>query len=273
MLGTADVAATAVVRRLGVLRTTFLTHFCSIAIFTTYMFVAWDLGVLSLAQWAQLAGLSVLGTTVTVAFYRALQLGPVAIVSPVTSAYAVVVVLLAVAFVGERLSAGQAVAVAATIGGVVLASINIGDIRSGRGIGPGVLIALVITVAIGVWIYSIGVLSRELGWFLPVYISRVLTLAMLGPAAAIRRDWPWQRLTVPLALGVVVVGVLETGSLLAFARGAEIGVISIVAAASTTYPIVPILGGLVIFHERISRTQLVGLAVVVAGLVMLGLSS
>ena len=71
-LGTADVAAAAVVRRLGVLRTTFLSHFCSIAIITGYMFVAWDLGVISLTQWAQLAGLSVLGATVTVAFYRAL---------------------------------------------------------------------------------------------------------------------------------------------------------------------------------------------------------
>ena len=272
-LGTADVAAAAVVRRLGVLRTTFLSHFCSIAIITAYMFVAWDLGVISLTQWAQLAGLSVLGATVTVAFYRALQLGPVAVVSPVTSAYAVVVVLLAVAFVGERLSAGQAVAVAATIGGVALASINIGDMRSGRGIGPGVLIALVITVGIGVWIYSIGVLAKEIGWFLPIYVSRLFTLAMLGPASAIRRDWPWQRLTVPLALGVVVVGVLETGSLLAFARGAEIGVISIVAAASTTYPIVPILGGLVVFRERLGATQFVGLAIVVAGLVMLGLNS
>ncbi len=272
-LGTADVAAAAVVRRLGVLRTTFLSHFCSIAITTTYLFVAWDLGVISLTQWAQLAGLSVLGATVTVAFYRALQLGPLAVVSPVTSAYAVVVVLLAVAFVGERLSAGQAVAVAATIGGVALASINIGDIRSGRGIGPGVLIALVITVGIGVWIYSIGVLAKEIGWFLPIYVSRLFTLAMLGPASAIRRDWPWQRLTVPLALGVVVVGVLETGSLLAFARGSEIGVISIVAAASTTYPIVPILGGLVVFRERLGPTQLFGLAVVVAGLVMLGLNS
>ena len=272
-LGTADVAAAAVVRRLGVLRTTFLSHFCSIAIITTYLFVAWDLGVISLTQWAQLAGLSVLGATVTVAFYRALQLGPVAVVSPVTSAYAVVVVLLAVAFVGERLSAGQTVAVAATIGGVALASINIGDMRSGRGIGPGVLIALVITVGIGVWIYSIGVLAKEIGWFLPIYVSRLFTLAMLGPASAIRRDWPWQRLTVPLALGVVVVGVLETGSLLAFARGAEIGVISIVAAASTTYPIVPILGGLVVFRERLGATQFVGLAIVVAGLVMLGLNS
>ncbi len=273
MLGTADVAATAVVRRLGVLRATFLSHFCAIAIYTTYMIVASDLGDLSLTHWALLGGLSVLGATLTVAFYRALQLGPVAVVSPVTSAYAVVVVLLAVVFVGERLSAGQAVAVAATIGGVALASINIGDMRSGRGIGPGVLIALAITVGIGVWIYSIGVLAREIGWFLPIYVGRLMTLAILTPASAIRRDWPWQRLTVPLALGVVVVGALETGSLMVFARGAQVGVISIVAAASTTYPLLPILGGLVFFRERLGATQFFGLAIVVASLVMLGLNS
>ena len=84
---------------------------------------------------------------------------------------------------------------------------------------------------------------------------------------------PWQQLTVPLALGVGAVGVLETASLLAFARGAEIGVISIVAAASTVYPVVPILGGVFIFRERLTPTQMTGLVVVVAGLVMLALAS
>ena len=214
-----------------------------------------------------------LGTLLYVAFYRALQLGPIAIVTPVVSTYAVIVILLSVAIVGERLSGGQVLAIAATIGGVVLASINVGEIRSGRMLSRGVLIALAATVFIGVWIYSIGVISREVGWFLPIYVNRLLTLAILVPVSTVRRSWPWQQLTVPLALGVLAVGVLETASLMAFARGAEVGVISIVAAASTVYPLVPILGGVFIFHERLSPTQIAGLVVVVVGLVMLALAS
>ena len=272
-LGFADLAGAAVVRRFGVLRTALVAHLFSTALITIYLLLAWDLGVLSALHWAQLAGVSALGTLVYVAFYRALQLGPIVIVSPVVATYAVIVILLSVVVVGERLSAGQILAMTATIGGVVLASIDVGEIRSGRILSRGVLIALAATVGIGVWIYSIGVISKEVGWFLPIYVNRLLTLAMLAPISAIRRAWPWQRLTVPLALGVGAVGVLETASLLAFARGAEVGVISIVAAASTVYPVVPILGGVFIFRERLAPTQMGGLAVVVVGLVMLALAS
>ena len=101
----------------------------------------------------------------------------------------------------------------------------------------------------------------------------MLTLVILVPVLAVRRSWPWQRLTLPLALGVLAVGVLETASLLAFARGSEVGVISIVAAASTVYPLVPILGGVFIFHERLAPTQIGGLAVVIVGLLLLALVS
>lgn len=272
-LGFADLTGAAVVRRLGVLRTAVVSHLFTTALLTVFLLIASDLGALSAAHWAQLAGLSVLGTFVYIAFYRALQLGPIAIVTPVVSTYAVIVILLSVVVIGERLSGGQVLAIAATIGGVVMASVDIGEIRSGRMLSRGVLIALVATVGVGVWIYAIGVVSRDLGWFLPVYINRLLTLAILAPVAAVRRSWPWQQLTVPLVLGVLVVGVLETASLMAFARGAEIGTISIVAAASTVYPVVPILGGVFIFHERLAPTQVAGLVIVVVGLVMLALAS
>ena len=55
--------------------------------------------------------------------------------------------------------------------------------------------------------------------------------------------------------------------LFAFSRGAEIGLISIVGAASTVYPIIPILGGFYLYRERLAPNQLVGLLVIVVGLV------
>ena len=273
-VGISDLIAVAVTRRLGVLRTVSGIQVVSVLATTPYLVFAASLGDLSLANWGALAGLSIMGSALLLSFYKALQLGPVAIVSPVVSSNAVVVVILAAVFVGERLSGGQLIGVTATIGGVILASVNLQQARSGRGvISKGVVIALIATVGVGVWIYSIGVLSRELGWFLPVYVTRLLMLGIYGPTSLVRREWPWQRLTVALSLGVVAIGILETGSLFAFARGAEVGIISIVAAASTTYPIVPIVGGMLIFRERLAPSQLAGLPIVLAGLVVLGMSA
>src|SRR4029453_13276279 len=46
----------------------------------------------------------------------------------------------------------------------------------------------------------------------------------------------------------VMVGVVELVGTIAYARGAEVGLVSIVTAASATYPLIPVLGGVVLLH-------------------------
>ena len=273
-LGVSDLVAVPTTRKLGVLRVAIGVHVVAVAASTVYLLLASSLSQLSATHWAALFGLSVLGVGYYLSFYKALQLGPVAIVTPVVSAYAVVAILLAVVFLGERLTDGQALGIAATIGGVALSSVDPRGMRSGGSvIGKGVLFALAATLGLGLWSYSLGVLSREIGWFLPVYVIRLFIMSILAPVSIVRREWPWRGLTAPLGLGVVVVGILEIIGLFAFARGTEVGVISIVAAASTTSPIVPMLGGLLIFRERLALSQVAGLAVALGGILVLGLNS
>ncbi len=273
--GVSDLTMAVLSKKLGVFGTAVGANLVG-AVFSTAMYFALgqDMGRVSPGQWAALAGLSVLASGIILSFYRGMQLGPVAIVSPLSSTYAVLVVLMAVAFLGERLNAGQVAGATASIGGVVLASVDFGRLRRGTPLaGPGVVYGLAATLGFGIWQYAMGVMSRELGWFLPIYVSRLFTLVVLGPIAASARQWPWQRLNSALGVGVAAVGTLDTLGLLAFARGTEVGLISIVTAASTTYPVVPILGGLLVFRERLARSQGIGLVLVLAGLLLLGLSS
>jgi drug/metabolite transporter (DMT)-like permease len=60
---------------------------------------------------------------------------------------------------------------------------------------------------------------------------------------------------------------------LAFNHGAEFGHISVTAAAASVYPLIPVAGGVFLLRERLARTQFAGLAAIVAGLLVLGLSS
>jgi len=66
-------------------------------------------------------------------------------------------------------------------------------------------------------------------------------------------------------------GVVELFGSMLYARGAEVGLVSIVTAASATYPFIPVLGGVVLLHERLVPNQYVGVALVVAGLMLLAL--
>ncbi|MCI0796670.1 MAG: DMT family transporter [Chloroflexi bacterium] len=272
--GIADFVAAVVSKRLGVLRTIVGVHLVSIPVAAVYFFAVSDISIVSLTHWAVLLLISAVSFIVYIVFYKALQVGPVAVVSPIVSAYAVVVIVLAFIFTGERLSVMQGVAVSASVGGIVLASVSLrSGMRLREVVGFGALLGFVAMVGIGVWQFGVGILSRDIGWFLPIFLGRVITFGMFVPLVAVRREWPWQRLSAPLLVGVVVVGITETGGLFAFARGAEIGVISIVAAASITYPIIPILGGLIVFKEELGFTQYVGLAVALAALLVLALSS
>ncbi|MCH7718508.1 MAG: EamA family transporter, partial [Chloroflexi bacterium] len=192
--GIADFITAVVAKRLGILRSIVGVHVVSILATVGYFLAISDVATVSAANWAFLVALSVIGFAIYLSFYRALQIGPIAIVSPVVSAFAVVVIILALIFTGERLTGIQSLAAAASIGGIVLASVNI---RSGMAmrdiVGLGVLLSFVAMFGIGVWQFGIGLLSREIGWFLPIFLGRVITLAMFAPLVAARREWPWQR--------------------------------------------------------------------------------
>ena len=272
--GVADFVAAAASKRLGVLRTATGVHLSSSVALAGYFFFVFEPGLLTWLHWAALASISVLGVLVYIVFYRALSEGPVAVVSPIVSSYAIVLIALAVAFSGERLSGWQLVGAACSIGGVVLASFDPRGLSAGgKVIGLGVWLAIATMLGIGVLSYAIGILSRELGWFLPVYISRTMTLGLFIPLTAVMRQWNLRGVTIPLAVAVALAGIVEMGGMFAYARGAEVGVISIVAAASISYPLIPMLGGIIAFGERLAVSQWVGLCIALAGLLVLALAS
>ena len=273
-IGLADLMAALVSRRIGIFRVLIWTHIAAVALTSIYLPFADTVGEVSATNWGALFGISVLIIVTLSALYKSLQLGPVAVVSPIVSASSVVAIPLAVVFVGERLATGQILGATATIGGVVLVSVDTRQLRVGQWlIGKGVLFAVAAMVGAGVWTYAMGVLSKELGWFPPVYITRLMTLVILIAVQAGVRPWPWEGMNTKLLLGVTLIALSETIGLFAFTKGAADGTISVVAAAMSVYPLVPIAGGLVIFRERLAPNQVVGLAIVLPGLVLLGLNT
>ena len=272
--GLADLTAATAAKRIGVLRAATGVHLSSAVALAAYFAVVFEPGLLTWGHWAALAGISVLGVVVYVAFYRALNEGPVAVVSPIVSCYALVVIGLAMALSGERLSGLQVVGAACSIGGVVLASFDPRGLSGGqRVVGLGVALGVVTMLGIGVLSYALGALARELGWFLPVYIARVFTLGLFVPLTIGMGQWTLRGVSLPLALAVGLAGIVEMGGMFAYTRGAEVGVISIVAAASIAYPLIPMVGGIALFGERLAVSQWVGLCVALAGLFVLALAS
>jgi drug/metabolite transporter (DMT)-like permease len=68
-------------------------------------------------------------------------------------------------------------------------------------------------------------------------------------------------------------GLADAAGLVFFTRGDQVGLVAVTAAVSSAYPIIPLVGGLLLFGERLQRQQAGGAALILAGLVLLGLGS
>ncbi len=206
--------------------------------------------------------------------YRGLELGPVALVSPIASAFAAVTVLLAVVLLGEALGPILLGGVVLTIVGVVLASTDLRrfEVEAKRH-RRGLPYAFAAMVGFGVAAFVSGSLAKEYGWLPPVVLSRVGSLILIAAVTFAMRGRDGERLqrVSPRNLGIAAAaGVTDILGVAAYSRGSELGLISIVAAVSATFTLIPVAGGILLFSERPAPNQLLGLVLVIGGLVTLG---
>jgi uncharacterized membrane protein len=75
------------------------------------------------------------------------------------------------------------------------------------------------------------------------------------------------------ALRTLAAGLTDAAGLIFFARGDQVGLVAITAAVSSAYPVIPLVGGLLLFRERMAGQQIGGTILILAGLVLLGLGS
>jgi drug/metabolite transporter (DMT)-like permease len=72
---------------------------------------------------------------------------------------------------------------------------------------------------------------------------------------------------------IALIAVVDTLGYVAFNVGVRHADTSVVATAAAPYSVVPIVAGVMLLHERPKTTQWAGIALVLAGLVLLGLFS
>lgn len=271
--GLADFTGAVAGRRIGSLPTVMLAQLVPTGALTIFMGLGGhDPAVLApYAGYVALNGLASGGAYLT--HYRALQLGPVAVVSPVSATFVVVGVALAVALLGERPGLVAIAGGAVTVTGVMLTSADLAEVRAGTHVrAPGLLWALASAVLFGVGGFLLGFFAQEVGWVPGLWASRCAQLVMFGAISLVHRreygNLGWNTgLVVALASGAAdLLGVV------AYSIGAAEGLLSIVLIASAVFPLVAVGLSIAVLHERPAPNQYVGIALVVSGLLVLGLA-
>ena len=238
--------------------------------------------------WAQLPygiALALVGVSSLALLYRAFALGPIAVVSPIVASYAALSVVLIVIFLGERLTVGQALAIGLTFVGVVVASTDIRVL--GRTFRPvmdpstarqaalplGVRLGIVATLGFGVWGLLFAMGTRATEPLALIVVLRGCGIVLLA-AVTLARRVSIAPLASAGALGLVaLVGILDTGANVLMGVGIDRGYASFVLTGSGAYPIIPAVLAILVLRERLAPNQYLGVAILVAGLVALGVQS
>jgi drug/metabolite transporter (DMT)-like permease len=283
--GISTLLAAVAARRIGALRTVVLGEVAALA----SLLLVFILGHFSLNGVGNTAWLLILAGVIGVggylALYRGLESGHIGLVSALSACYGGVIVVLSVLLLHERLPATAVAGIVATIVGVMLAVLRrqaAPDEGAAGEAGPAAKVAapaigaafgLAAALFYGVGGFVLGRYTRDLGWLVPVVVARcgamVLLLGLLatplrGPAGARLSQGLWW---------AVAAGLIDAAGVVSFARGDQVGLVSVTGAVSSAYPLISIIGGLLLFRERLRPAQVGGAALILAGLVLLGLGS
>ncbi len=195
-------------------------------------------------------------------FYRALAVGTMSVVAPITATGAVLPVAIGV-IGGERPATLQWVGLAVIIVGVVLASREQSSVEAdAEAQRTSVVLALLAALCFGAFFALSSVPAEE-------SVPWTVMFIRLAPVPFLAVLW-WQRGSeLPsrkLGLGLMAAGCIDLAatSLIALANAA--GDLSIVSVVASMYPVTTVMLAAVILHERLLPSQYVGVVLAFLGI-------
>ena len=269
-IGIADLITIGLARKIGLISTGLWEKLLAVLIVTPY-FLLNDSGFeIVFKYWDILILLAFINLLSYLFLIRSLQIGPVSVIAPLTTLFSVVSLALAYLFLDERLTFSQVTVISVALIGAVITVFKPGKIKLGSSnLGIGIVLGFFATLIIGAQFFVQGAISKEVGWFLGVYFPMMFSIFGFVPIAFYKREIPWQKINIKIIGLLLMTSSMKIGAFFLFSRGAELGSIGIVSVAHTTYPVIPIFAGVLLFKERLSYSQVLGIVLLLSSLAIL----
>lgn len=187
--GSADSVSAFAARRIGALPTTFFSQFAGLLMLfclSALLPLMWESFTPLLFLLSALTGL--FASVGYYTFYQGLAIGPITLVSTISSSSSILTLLLSFLLFHDRIAPAQVGALSIIILGVVLTSTNLQGLRDllvKKRLSPvraktGITWAFLAAIAFSAMDLSIGFSSKVAGWFLPVLFMRIFSLLFLS---------------------------------------------------------------------------------------------
>jgi drug/metabolite transporter (DMT)-like permease len=219
-----------------------------------------DFGLGALAGVAGGAGVTLL--------YRALAIGRMTVVAPITAVGAACLPVVIGLALGERPGAVALLGVVLALVAVVAVSAQPrqepGPVPGRVGVGrtPGLVEAVLAGLAMGVFYAALSGASPDAGLW-PLLTGRAASVLVVGVLALLTRTSLRSR---PDRLPrIALAGVLDMAANVLYVLAAQIGLLSLVGVLVSLYPASTVLLARVTLGERLARTQVGGVVLAVGG--------
>ena len=275
--GGADFIARFATHRIGALRSMFYMQLVGFLLLTILLPGLGGWGHLADGSgwqpwaWGFLAGF--FNAMAGLGFYRAFEIGKMAVVAPLSASYPALTLLLSW-MTGERVSAVRIAGIICTLVGVVIVAggekapdENDSEAvrRSGRGIGWAIFAAL--GFAILFWLLGIRVIAR-VGAVQTVWMIR-LTSAVLTAAAILVSKQPVRLPRGEVRWMVLGMGVFDTGAFVLSNLGMKMEQVAVITVLSSLYGAVTVGLAAFFLKEHVSRWQWMGIITIFAGIFLI----
>jgi drug/metabolite transporter (DMT)-like permease len=207
----------------------------------------------------------VAGATALGAFYRALAIGTMSVVAPISATGVALPVVVGVA-TGDRLSTVVSAGLAVTVVGVLLASREQHEDAAVAAAGrASIALALLAAVGFGSYFVLADVAADEsVLWLLA--LARLVVVPVLA-AVTLARGAPRPQAGDVLLL--VLAGTLDVAATGLYGLATREGALSIVAVVGSLYPVATVLLARAMLHERIRPVQVAGVLASFAGVALI----
>jgi drug/metabolite transporter (DMT)-like permease len=196
--------------------------------------------------------------------YAALRIGKVGIVAPIVSTEGAIAAVISVA-AGERLEAASYAVLALIAVGVVLGGAGSDEDGGGRAGARPVVLAAAGACFFGISLYATGRVGAELPIFWAVLPARLVGIVAVAVPLIMTRKLTLTRPAVPL---VVAGGLAEVAGFASYVIGARHG-LAVSAVLASQFGGLAALVAFFLYRERLRPLQVVGIAVIVAGVAAL----
>lgn len=216
--------------------------------------------------------LGMFGYLPVLAFTHGIKSSRIGIVAPIAGTSPLITVLLAFAFLGTAIHAGQWVAITMVALANIIVSVDIRNWRQSNALqlSSGIPYAVFAAIGWGIFFFLLVPAATSLGpWLATLCVELGVAIASGVHIWATRQPVAMRDALKP---DVIMNGILICIGTLAFTVGVRYFNVGIVAALSNSTALVAAVLATYMFHERLNRTEKIAGAVMVLGVVIIVLA-